>query len=170
MTRIRGVRRLAARLVTLAAALSLVSVGAVAPPAHAELFSPRQQWMRNATAGLFLHWGLGTNNQQPADPVTGLQTYHDCAQWERALDNGTATTGKWTPDHWVQAAQQLHAQYLVLATFHSRLGYARPWPSQFPGSCSTQRDFLKETIDAAKRKGDRKSTRLNSSHSQISYA
>jgi alpha-L-fucosidase len=149
MTRTRGVRR----LVILAATLSLLSVGVAAPPAHAELSSPRQQWMRNATAGLFLHWGLGTNNQQPPDPATGLQIYHDCAQWEQALDNGTATTGKWTPDHWVEAAQQLHAQYLVLATFHSRLGYARPWPSQYPGSCSTKRDFLKETIDAAKCKG-----------------
>jgi alpha-L-fucosidase len=153
MIRILGRWRLAARVVVLTAVLSLVSIGVAAPPAHAELFSQRQDWMRNATAGLFLHWGLGTNNQQAPDPATGLQIYHDCAQWEQALDNGTGTTGKWTPDHWVQAAQQLHAQYLVLASFHSRLGYARPWPSQFPGSCSTKRDFLKETIDAAKAKG-----------------
>jgi hypothetical protein len=42
---------------------------------------------------------------------------------------------------------------VVLATFHSRLGYARPWPSQIPGSCSTKRDFLGELIAAAHAKG-----------------
>jgi alpha-L-fucosidase len=55
---------------------------------------------------------------------------------------------------WITEAQKLHAQYIVLATFHSRLGYARPWPSTIPGSCcSTQRDFLGELIDTAKAKG-----------------
>jgi F5/8 type C domain-containing protein len=53
----------------------------------------------------------------------------------------------------VREAQKLHASYLVLTTFHSRLGYARPWPSEIPGSCSTKRDFLGETIAAAKDEG-----------------
>jgi len=43
----------------------------------------------------------------------------------------------------------------VLATFHSRLGYARPWPSAIPGSCRTGRDFLGETIAATKAAGMR---------------
>jgi alpha-L-fucosidase len=37
----------------------------------------------------------------------------------------------------------------VLATFHSRLGYARSWPSPIPGTCATKRDFLGELITAA---------------------
>ncbi|WP_342354226.1 discoidin domain-containing protein [Streptomyces inhibens] len=53
----------------------------------------------------------------------------------------------------MKEAGKLHAQYLVLASFHSRLGYARPWPSKIPGSCHTQRDFLGELITAAKAKG-----------------
>ena len=49
--------------------------------------------------------------------------------------------------------QKLHASYLVLATFHSRLGYARPWPSTITGSCATQRDFLGELVAAGKARG-----------------
>ena len=37
----------------------------------------------------------------------------------------------------------------MLATFHSRLGYARPWPSAIPGTCSTKRDFVAELATAA---------------------
>ncbi|MEE1807280.1 alpha-L-fucosidase [Streptomyces sp. BE133] len=106
-------------------------------PARAELQNPRQDFLRSATAGLFLHWGERT---APA--------HTDCADWESDV-----TSGGWNPDYWVTEAQKLHAQYLVLATFHSRLGYARPWPSGIPGSCSTERDFLGETIAAAKAKG-----------------
>ncbi|MCX5339514.1 discoidin domain-containing protein [Streptomyces atratus] len=106
-------------------------------PARAELQNPRQDFLRSATAGLFLHWGERT---APA--------HTDCADWESDV-----TSGGWNPDYWVTEAQKLHAQYLVLATFHSRLSYARPWPSSIPGSCSTERDFLGETIAAAKAKG-----------------
>ena len=137
--------RLAARLAVMAAVLSTLLVGFAPPPAHAELFSPRQTWLRNATAGLFLHWGLRTTRTDPTAPPFKNT---DCAAWEAEVTN----TG-WSADKWVSAALKLHAQYLVLATFHSRLGYARPWPSQIPGSCSTKRDFLGETIVAAKAKG-----------------
>jgi F5/8 type C domain/Alpha-L-fucosidase/NPCBM-associated, NEW3 domain of alpha-galactosidase/Carbohydrate binding module (family 35) len=118
----------------------LVTLGLVlviAVPARAELFHPRQEWLRNSTTGLFLHWGMFT---------TPIHT--DCAEWEQAV-----TDGGWTADYWVQEAQKLHASYIVLATFHSRLGYARPWPSKIPGSCATKRDFLGELIDAAKARG-----------------
>ena len=134
------------RLVGFLTVLSLAVFGLVAPssPAQAELVHPRQAWLRDATAGLFLHWGLRTNRGPGLAPWTNT----DCANWE----NEVSSSG-WSADKWVHAAQQLHAQYLVLATFHSRLGYARPWPSKIPGSCSTQRDFLGETIAAAKAKG-----------------
>ncbi|TVZ81810.1 glycosyl hydrolase family 28 protein [Streptomyces sp. BK340] len=99
--------------------------------------NPRQDFLRSSVGGLFLHWGLRT---APA--------HTSCGAWEHDV-----TSGGWTPDYWVNEARKLHTQYLVLATFHSRLGYARPWPSKIPGSCSTERDFLGELITAAKAKG-----------------
>ncbi|GGO56484.1 alpha-L-fucosidase [Streptomyces lasiicapitis] len=107
--------------------------GAPRPPAD----PPRQTMLRDATAGLFLHWGMFTSPK-----------HYDCAAWEKAV-----TDGGWTPDYWVDEAKKLKASYIVLATFHSRLGYARPWPSKIPGTCATQRDFLGELIKAGEAKG-----------------
>src|SRR5436190_20587513 len=117
--------------------LSVFTSLLIASPARAELFQPRQQWLRDSTAGLFLHWGERT-----------APGYTDCAAWEKAV-----TDGGWDPNYWVDEGLKLHVQYLVLASFHSRLGYARAWPSAIPGSCSTKRDFLGELITAAKAKG-----------------
>jgi alpha-L-fucosidase len=116
------------------AALAVACALAVpGPRAGAELTHPRQDFLRGSTAGLFLHWGLRT---APA--------HTDCAAWENDV-----TKGGWSAGYWVAEARKLHAQYLVLASFHSRLGYARAWPSAVPGSCSTKRDFLGELITAA---------------------
>ena len=104
--------RLACAALVLAVTASLLG----APAANAEVEHPRQQWLRNSTAGLFLHWGMFT-----------APRHLDCAQWERDV-----TGGGWTPDYWVDEARKLGASYIVLATFHSRLGYARPWPSKTP--------------------------------------
>ncbi|MFF7971454.1 glycosyl hydrolase family 28 protein [Streptomyces sp. NPDC007905] len=114
---------------------STENCGTTAAPLDLE--HPRQEFLRGSVGGLFLHWGLRT---APA--------HTSCTAWEKDV-----TDGGWTPDYWVNEARKLHTQYLVLATFHSRLGYARPWPSKIPGSCSTGRDFLGELITAAKAKG-----------------
>ncbi|MFE7117402.1 discoidin domain-containing protein [Streptomyces sp. NPDC057654] len=121
-----------------AAALALL-LGLLALPgsARAEVEHPRQEFLRGSVSGLFLHWGERTYPQ-----------HTDCAQWESDV-----TKGGWSPSYWVREAQKLHTRYLVLATFHSRLGYARAWPSKIPGSCSTKRDFLGELITAAEAKG-----------------
>ncbi len=134
-------RSLRRRVATFAAAL-LVATGtlvaiAPTPAAHAELTHPRQEFLRSSTAGLFLHWGMRT---APA--------HTSCSAWENAV-----TSGGWNPNYWVDEAIKLHTQYLVFASFHSRLGYARAWPSSIPGSCRTTRDFLGETITAATAKG-----------------
>lgn len=129
----RGLLPLWAALLSLLGGLLLAaptSAAAAAPP-------PRQTMLRNATAGLFLHWGMFT-----------APRHYDCADWEKAV-----TDGGWTPDYWVNEARKIKASYIVLATFHSRLGYARPWPSRIPGSCSTRRDILGELIKAADAKG-----------------
>ncbi|QUQ64639.1 discoidin domain-containing protein [Kutzneria sp. CA-103260] len=126
------------RLVAYGAAM-LVAAGLVAVPtvAHAELQNPRQDFLRASQAGLFLHWGERTS------PV-----HTDCTSWENDV-----TSGGWSADYWVNEAKKLHAQYIVLATFHSKLGYTRPWPSAIPGSCHSKRDFLGELIAATKKAG-----------------
>ena len=131
----RGLRSL--RLAGAAVALGLLASLLGIAPATAEVQHPRQEWLRQSTAGLFLHWGMFT-----------APRHLDCAAWEHDV-----TEGGWTPDYWVDEARKLGASYLVLTTFHSRLGYARPWPSAIPGSCSTHRDFLGELIAAGKAKG-----------------
>ncbi|MER6008624.1 alpha-L-fucosidase, partial [Nonomuraea angiospora] len=123
----------------LALVLAMVAGLFTALPARAEVVHPRQQWLRDSTAGLFLHWGMFT-----------APRHLDCAAWERDV-----TEGGWTPDYWVDQARDLGASYIVLATFHSALGYARPWPSTIPGSCATRRDFLGELVAAGKAKGVR---------------
>ncbi|MGC9670754.1 discoidin domain-containing protein [Planosporangium sp. 12N6] len=128
-------RRAATGAVVAAVATLVAMAGAV--PAHADVVNPRQTWLRNATGGLFLHWGMRTS-----------PGYTSCTAWENAV-----TSGGWSADYWVREAQKLHTQYIVLATMHSRLGYARPYPSKIPGSCATRRDFLGELIAAAKAKG-----------------
>ncbi|AQZ63475.1 Alpha-L-fucosidase [[Actinomadura] parvosata subsp. kistnae] len=119
--------------------LALIAALLTAPPALAEVVHPRQQWLRDATAGLFLHWGMFT-----------APRHLDCAAWERDV-----TGGGWSAGYWVDEARKLGASYIVLATFHSRLGYARPWPSAIPGSCATERDLLGELVAAGKEKGVR---------------
>ncbi|MBO2453774.1 alpha-L-fucosidase [Actinomadura barringtoniae] len=130
------------RLLCVLAVLALLAglLAAIpAPPARAEVEHPRQKWMRDSTAGLFLHWGMFTSPR-----------HLDCATWEKDV-----TGGGWSPDYWVDEARKLGASYIVLATFHSRLGYARPWPSAIPGSCSTKRDLLGELVKAGQAKGVR---------------
>src|SRR5437899_3792133 len=101
--------------------------------ARADLINPRQNFLRASTSGVFLHWGMLTS-----------PGYTSCSAWENAI-----TSGGWTAGYWVSEAQKLHASYITLATFHSKLGYGRAWPSSIPGSCSTKRDFLGELITAA---------------------
>jgi hypothetical protein len=125
------------RFAGLVAAILATSVLMPPSTANAELFHPRQEWLRSSNIGLFLHWGMFTS------PI-----HTDCEEWEQAVSGGG-----WTADYWVDEAQKLHASYIVLATFHSRLGYARPWPSEIPGSCATERDFLGELVDAAQADG-----------------
>ncbi|MFF4347135.1 discoidin domain-containing protein [Streptomyces sp. NPDC001530] len=129
-------RRVSARLATAVVALLLGAL-LLPSPARADLQNPRQDFLRASTGGLFLHWGERTAPQHTS-----------CSGWESDVTNGG-----WSADYWVNEALKLHTQYLVLATFHSRLGYARPWPSAIPGSCATKRDFLGELVTAAKAKG-----------------
>jgi hypothetical protein len=141
MVKLRDSRRrwlrtgIAAGVVSTVAAVVVALVGVA--PARAELQNPRQDWMRNSTGGLFLHWGMRTS-----------PSYTSCTAWENAV-----TGGGWSADYWVQEAQKLHVQYITLASFHSRLGYSRPWPSKIPGTCATKRDYLGELVKAAKAKG-----------------
>ncbi|GAA3783819.1 alpha-L-fucosidase [Streptomyces phyllanthi] len=117
---------------TLGGALDSLPAYAAAPANR-----PGRAWLRDARIGLFLHWGMRT-----------VPEYTDVEAWEARV-----TGDGWSAGYWVDEAIKLHASYLVLASFHSRLGYARTWPSRIPGSPRTQRDFLGELIAAAKDKG-----------------
>jgi alpha-L-fucosidase len=130
-------RRLGRVPVALVAVIIIVAAALIGGPASAEVEHPRQQFLRSAQAGLFIHWGLRTSPQ-----------HTDCADWENDV-----TAGGWSAQYWVNEAKKLHAQYIVLAAFHSRLGYARPWPSAIPGSCRTSRDFLGELVNATNAAG-----------------
>jgi len=127
--------------VRVAIAAGLVVVGSLVVPsppgAQADLQNPRQDFLRSAQGGLFIHWGERTSPQ-----------HTNCTTWENdVLDGG------WNATYWVNEAKKLHVQYIVLATFHSRLGYARPWPSSIPGSCKTNHDFVRDLIDATNAAG-----------------
>src|SRR3954470_2012245 len=123
------------KLGTAATVVALIAAMFAIPgsPAQADVLNPRQDWLRNSASGLFLHWGMRTS-----------PSHSSCSGWEDAV-----TSGGWSADYWVQETRKLHAKYMVLASFHSRLGYSRAWPSAIPGSCSTKRDFLGELIKAA---------------------
>ncbi|WP_290863322.1 discoidin domain-containing protein [Hamadaea sp.] len=129
--------RLLARLCAVLLVASMLVTGGTSP-AQADLQHPRQAFLRDSVGGLFLHWGMRTS-----------PGYTSCSSWENAV-----VSGGWDPNYWVAEAKKLHTQYLVLATFHSRLGYARPWPSAIPGSCRlTSHDFLRDLIDATNAAG-----------------
>src|SRR6266542_3924847 len=134
-TRARAVK---AGILAAVVAAMVALVGFASRPASADLLNDRQKWLREAQAGLFLHWGMRTS-----------PTFGSCTTWENAVNNTSQTGGRWEASKWVNAAKQLHTKYIVLAVFHSRLGYARAWPSKIPGSCATKRDFLRELLNAA---------------------
>jgi alpha-L-fucosidase len=127
-----GLRTKLAALTAIVLAAGVVGIVA-SLPARADLQNPRQDFLRASTSGLFLHWGERTS-----------PSHTSCTAWENDVN-----AGGWSADYWVGEAQKLRASYIVLATFHSRLGYARPWPSKVPGSCATKRDYLGELITAA---------------------
>jgi alpha-L-fucosidase len=141
MKRSRSLRRAWWRTGLLAGVIAAVGAVVVAlvgvAPARADLQNPRQDWIRNSVGGLFLHWGMRTS-----------PGYTSCTAWEKAINSGG-----WDENYWVTEAQKLHVQYITLASFHSRLGYSRAWPSKIPGTCSTKTDYLGKLITAAKAKG-----------------
>src|SRR6266540_6787673 len=134
----RGSLRTRIRVALTAVLIVAGSLITLSPPgAQADLQNPRQDFLRSSVGGLFIHWGERTSPQHTS-----------CSTWENDV-----LGGGWNPNYWVNKAKKLHVQYIVLATFHSRLGYARPWPSSIPGSCHTNHDFVQDLIDATSAAG-----------------
>jgi hypothetical protein len=124
-------------------------------------------WFAPAKVGLMIHWGLGTwpgyatvddFDAAAARPMWTPNVPALLLHWERKTYGGyrtdaefdaTASTGGWSADKWVNEAKKIHAKYITLATFHTRLGYIRTWRSELPGAPMTTRDYLGELITAA---------------------
>jgi hypothetical protein len=102
---------------------------------RAEVESRLTEWFTPAKIGLFVHWGLGT--------TPGFQKVEDF--------DAAVAAGGWTARKWVDEAKRIRAGYITLASFHSCLGFIRPWRSAIPGTPTTSRDYLGELIREAHR-------------------
>lgn len=102
---------------------------------QAEVEARLAEWFTPAKIGLFLHWGLGTT------PGFGK-----IADFEAAVN-----AGGWSARKWVEEAKRIRAGYITLASFHSCLGYIRPWRSAIPGTPVTGWDYLGDLIREAHR-------------------
>ena len=106
-------------------------------------------WFRDARLGLFVHWGLATGgNRDAALEVGAAYPYDSVADFER-----TVAASGWSARTWAESARRLHARYLTVATFHNHLGHLKIWQSDVPGSPHTERDYLREILDAAALEG-----------------
>src|SRR2546430_15177354 len=86
------------------AAVVAALLGIPGSPARADLFNPRQQWPRESTAGVFLHWGERTSPAQT-----------NCTTRENSIANGGGA-----PDYWGKEPQKLRASHKGLGTIHHR--------------------------------------------------
>jgi len=102
---------------------------------RAEVEARLADWFTPAKIGLFVHWGLGT--------TPGFQKVENF--------DAAVAAGGWTARKWVDEAKRIRAGYITLASFHSCLGFIRPWRSVIPGTPTTSRDYLGELISEAHR-------------------
>ncbi|NQX66498.1 alpha-L-fucosidase [Paenibacillus alba] len=102
-----------------------------------------EQWYTSAKVGLMIHWGMTTG--QTNDDIAA---YYNITDFEAA-----ATAGGWNANKWVDEALRIKAKYITLCSFHSVMGYIKPWRSAIPGTMVTQRDYLGELVAAAHAKG-----------------
>ena len=102
------------------------------------------QWYENASVGLFLHYGLSTENPHWQEGRSCLfDSIYDLE--EECLRRG------WHPGKWIDAAKKIRAKYITLACFHCELGYIKAWHSKIPGTKSTRTDFLGMLIEEGKK-------------------
>jgi hypothetical protein len=133
------------RLAGAAAVVIALIVSLVSPAGIAQASVP--SWYSDASVGLMVHWGLGigTSLEAPCDSNPATPPYKTGAEFDTAVTNA----GGFDPDHWVDAALAMRADYIIFAAFHSQLGYLKPWTSSVPGSPVTAHDYLADLITAA---------------------
>src|SRR5688572_32114489 len=138
----------------------------------------RMKWWREARFGMFIHWGVYA---VPAGTYKG-QKINRIGEW--IMNRGKIPVAeyqefakefnpvKYDPEAWVKMAKDAGMKYIVITSKHHD-GFAlfdskaSKW--DIVDATPYGKDLLKPLAEAC-RKQDRKSTRLNSSHSQISYA
>ena len=120
-----------------ALALAVLAASLTTRRPRAEVEHPRQQWLRDSTAGLFLHWGMFT---APA--------HTDCAAWEHDV-----TAGGWTADYWVDEARKLTPRTSCWPPSTAGSAMRGRGRRRSPAAAPPQRDFLGELVNAGKAKG-----------------
>jgi hypothetical protein len=143
-------RKLRTRLAAAVAVAGLAAAGlgasAVSPASAQTTPQPiadrLAKWYTPDKIGLMVHWGMNTGKAYTTDAAMYPPLYQTPAEFESAAAG-------WSPDTWVNDAVKLHAGYITVASFHSQLGYIRPWHS----APTTSRDYIGELVTAAHAKG-----------------
>ena len=121
-----------------ALALAVLAALLSTTPARAEVEHPRQQWLRDSTAGLFLHWGMFTAPRPHRLRRLGARRHRRRLErrllGRRGAASCTRRTSCWPPS---TAASATRAR-----------GRRRS-----PAAAPPQRDFLGELVAAGKAKG-----------------
>lgn len=117
------------------------------------------QWYKDSRVGAMFHWGM-TSKGTPGVNMTEQHYESWPAEYLATDENGQTYVNMdaynqdleaINVESWVAEAKKLGARYITFASFHSCMGYIRPWHSEIPGFPQTERDFLAEVIEAAKK-------------------
>ncbi|CAA6676323.1 MULTISPECIES: alpha-L-fucosidase [unclassified Lentimonas] len=121
---------------------------------------PEWDWFRKSGLGLFLHWGLTSENPQTGDAWAMVWSERK-AKSNRFMQTPeemfavaeTWNPTKYDPDQWFAAASKAGFGYSVLTTRHHD-GYAL-WPSDYgtwdTGDYMGGRDLVKDYVEASRK-------------------
>lgn len=125
---------------------------------------PEWDWFRKSGLGLFLHWGLTSENPQTGDAwaMVWSDKKEKAKRFMQLPEEMFAVAETWNPenydpDKWFAAASKAGFGYSVLTTRHHD-GYAL-WPSEYgtwdTGDYMGGRDLVKDYVEASRKHGMR---------------
>lgn len=121
---------------------------------------PEWDWFRKSGLGLFLHWGLTSDNPQTGDAwaMVFSERKAKAGHFAQTPEEMFAVAETWNPqnydpDKWFAAASKAGFGYSVLTTRHHD-GYAL-WPSDYgkwdTGDYMGGRDLVKDYVEASRK-------------------